>query len=145
MINITPSDFEKQFPSETHEKKVFNFTKEELATVRTYNTIKTLGEMAALFIDKMLNGMCLPKVGIEPKNGVGTIYDSNAGTYTVYVPRYYCELCKQEPGQFDLNEQKYCKNCFPLVKLKQEMDEQKTTNIQDVPADTVGKGDTETN
>ncbi len=87
MINARPEDFEKMFPKETHEKKVFNFTKEELATIRTYNTIKTMGDLAAQMIDNLLNGICLPKVGVKPQMGVGTIYDSTEGTYTIYIPK----------------------------------------------------------
>lgn len=122
MINSTNEDFEKNFPTETHEKKVFDFTKEEVVTVRTYNAIKTLGEMAGLFIDNMLNGMILPKVGIHPRQGVGTIYDAATGKYTVYIPKNYCVTCNEQVGTTKIDEKWYCNTCAGLVQIRKEME-----------------------
>ena len=87
MIETSSQKIATMFPAETYEKKVFNFTKEELALVRTYVAIQTMGEVAGQMIQNILQNVCLPKVGVTSREGVGTVYDSGEGTYTVYIPR----------------------------------------------------------
>src|SRR5882672_11400544 len=85
---------ETQFSPETYEKKVFTFTRGELAKVRSYEAIKTMGLVADAVITTILNE-CMMKVGIQQEEGLGLFYDVGEGTYTMYIPRRIDEKIMQ--------------------------------------------------
>lgn len=119
---MSTDDFKKIFPSQTHEEKVYNFTKDELGAVRTYDAIKTLGEMAGILIDNILNARCLGRIGIIPKKGIGVTYHKEDGTFTVYTPRFWCGLCKDEVGTEIFEGGRYCVKCLELARIKKEVE-----------------------
>jgi hypothetical protein len=125
MINTSIEEFAKQFPESNYDKKNYSFSKEEFATLNTYHTIQTMGEMAGVLIDKLINQVCLPRVGYAAKKGMGTIYDQPSGTFTVFVPKMYCELCKDNPATLTYNEKKYCEQCLSLVQIKEQVEKGK--------------------
>ncbi|SRR5258708_12729745 len=124
MISQDPTVFEKNFPKEDYDKKIYTFTKQELSILNTYHTIKTLGEMAAQMVDNLVNRIALPRIGVEPKRGIGTIYDNGEGTFTVYMPKHWCGLCKNNAAQAKYDEKYYCDTCLPLAQVKNELEKE---------------------
>lgn len=135
MINTSIEEFAQKFPESDYERKVFNFTKEEFATLNTYHTIQTMGDMAGVLIDKLINQVALPRVGYTPKKGLGTIYDQPTGTFTVFSPKFWCDLCKDKPATLTYNNKKYCDQCLTLVQMKEQVDKEKSVTTDKTVVD----------
>ncbi|MDD5407007.1 MAG: hypothetical protein PHE73_08735 [Sulfurovaceae bacterium] len=120
--NLPINEFEKQFPSDKYKKQEFTFSKSELVILNTYHTIKSMGEMAGVLIDNLINTTVLPRIGIKPQKGVGTLYDNIQGIITVYTPLHYCNLCKDKPSEFSYDGKNYCDICLELIKTKEKIE-----------------------
>lgn len=126
MNTTTLDEFKKEFPEKDYDQKTWTFSNQEKASLQTYNTIKEMGEMANVLIDKLVNGVALPRVGYTPRKGLASIYDLPEGKFTVFSPKFWCEACKDNPATHSYDGKKYCGQCATLVQLKDEVDKEKS-------------------
>src|SRR5260370_41471603 len=114
------AQLETKFPEKDFDKKQYNFTNEEYASLMVHQTILTMGQYAGDLISKMINTLCLPRVGQKGGKDVQVIYDTGEKTFTVYIPKNMCDLCKDNISAYEYINKKYCEACFSLIKMKEE-------------------------
>lgn len=111
----------EQFPKELYTEKIYTFTKSELSILTTNIVIERLGQMASELINRMINTVCLPRVGITPRGGIQAIYNEAEGTFTVYTPKNFCVVCKNKAGTIENKKNWWCKDCFGRKEMLNEM------------------------
>jgi len=75
------------FPPETHDRKEFTFSREELSTMNSMATINQLGVLAEQLINNFLNSSVLPRVGVPTSADVRIIYELAEGKFYAYIPK----------------------------------------------------------
>lgn len=70
--------------SQTHDKKEFYFTTNELRQVVKIHTIEYIAHQT---IEDKLNNECLPRVGVTPNQNTHLMYDAAAGMFVVWIPK----------------------------------------------------------
>ena len=111
----------EQYPESLYTKVDFTFSKSELILINTYAAIKEMGEMAKVLATNLINAVCIPRVGLSSDREIGVYYNNTEGTFTVYTPRHFCDLCKKKAGHDKYLKGYYCKTCLSLAQLKQQV------------------------
>lgn len=120
----------EQYPERYYTHIDYTFSKAELTLINTYAAIKEMGEMAKALATNLINSVCIPRVGLSADREIGIYYNNTDGTFTVYTPRHFCELCKKKAGRNEFNKKHYCERCLSLAQLKEKvLDESKNNPI----------------
>jgi hypothetical protein len=106
---------QEQYPERFYTKSEYTFTKGELTLINTYSVIKEMGEMAKTLAINLINSICVPRVGHSSSKEIGIFYDNLAGTFAIYTPKHFCQLCKKKAAFEVFNKEYYCKGCIQLA------------------------------
>jgi len=79
---------EQKYSPDKYKRMVFSFTKAELAKLISFESMMEMGKTAEALVNRMLNVICLPRVGIKDQGATMMVeYDVSNGTFIVYAPR----------------------------------------------------------
>ncbi len=113
-------DFDKKFPSNEYSKTVYDFTREEIRKLQTFEAIAQMGQLAQMMLNNLLQGECLPRVSIKNSPDGGISYDLPKGQFCVYTPRHWCLRCTNRRGTHEYLGKLYCETCAILVKNEKQ-------------------------
>lgn len=125
---------DEKYPAKDFNKKIFNFSKEELEEInpledatRLVNTLLTLGQIAQRAKDSYVSGPVLNRLGVKKSQDSKFSYDLIQNRVIVYEPRIWCSACDSKRAEFKYQEKVFCRDCIETVKeqLAQPLVEEK--------------------
>ena len=84
-------NLEARYPEKDYKKMTFNFNKEELMRLISLDNTVRMAQLADKMMQTIINGVCIPRVGIKNSPDIGVIYDLAEGVFYVYMPRVKTE------------------------------------------------------
>lgn len=107
---------EEKYNPKDYQKTIYTFKPNELAKLMPWDAQIQLGAVAERVLAGLLRGECLKRVGVKQSPDVGVDYNMITEQFTVYVPKIWCDACKNKRAEFEYSGKPYCKNCAEVLK-----------------------------
>lgn len=119
--NQQEMEYDKRYPTKEYNKTIFVFTAEELRKLASLESIAQMGQIATVMINNIVQGECLPRVGIKDSPDIGVLYNIPSGQFYTYVPKFWCMRCKIRKATFEYKGISYCQSCVSIIQNQEKL------------------------